>query len=177
MSSFTGQPRKQSSGPSEAAVVVDKLVSHKLLVEEYLAWLTFSDNLRFADLVKAMHYSFLPGRMRLRSVLCMEVAETFGLAPTKVLPSAAAIELVYTLSSVHDALPALTTGGSGRRVPACHEKFGEAMAILAGDGFSGESLALVTFHQEGDPEQIVSVVRELAGSTGVDGMVGGRCSA
>lgn len=174
MPSFTGYPRKQDSGPSEASVVVDRLVSHKTLVEEYLAGLTFSDNSRFTDLIKAMRYSFLAGHTRIRPVLCMEVAGTFGLAPTKVLPSAAAVELVYTLSAVHEALPALATGGSGRKIPACHEKFGEATAILAGDGFLGESLALVTFHQEGTPEQIVSVVRELAGSAGINGMVGGQ---
>jgi geranylgeranyl pyrophosphate synthase len=48
------------------------------------------------------------------------------------------------------------------------------MAILAGDAFFGESLTLITVHQEGSPEQVLEVVRELAGSTGVNGMVGGQ---
>jgi geranylgeranyl diphosphate synthase type II len=55
-----------------------------------------------------------------------------------------------------------------------HKKFGEAMAILAGDAFFGEALTLITVHQKGTPEQVLQVVRELADSTGVEGMVGGQ---
>jgi geranylgeranyl diphosphate synthase type II len=103
----------------------------------------------------------------------MEVAECFGLGPAEVLPSAAAIELIHTISLVHDGLPALD-GAPAREAPACHEGFGEATAILAGDAFFGESLALVTARQSGTSEQLIEVVRELAVSTGVDGMVGNQ---
>ncbi len=58
--------------------------------------------------------------------------------------------------------------------PTAHKKFGEAMAILAGDAFFGEALTLITVRQEGSCEQVLEVVRELAGSTGVNGMVGGQ---
>jgi geranylgeranyl pyrophosphate synthase len=58
--------------------------------------------------------------------------------------------------------------------PTAHKKFGEAMAILAGDAFFGEALTLITVHQEGSCEQVLEVVRELADSTGVNGMVGGQ---
>jgi geranylgeranyl diphosphate synthase type II len=58
--------------------------------------------------------------------------------------------------------------------PTAHREFGEAMAILAGDAFFGEALTLITVHQKGSCEQILDVVRELAGSTGVNGMVGGQ---
>jgi geranylgeranyl diphosphate synthase type II len=58
--------------------------------------------------------------------------------------------------------------------PTAHRKFGEAMAILAGDAFFGEALTLITVRQDGSYEQILDVVRELADSTGVNGMVGGQ---
>ena len=58
--------------------------------------------------------------------------------------------------------------------PTAHKKYGEAMAILAGDAFFGEALTLITVHQEGSCEQVLEVVRELADSTGVNGMVGGQ---
>ncbi len=174
MASFTGHYRNQDPNTAEAPIVDDKLVRHKVLVEEYLAELTFSGNPRFAELVKAMRYAFLARGTRIRPVLCMEVAGTFGLAPVRVLPSAAAIELIHTVSSIHSTLPAVDNEELRRMRPPCHEKFGEATAILAGDGFFGESLALVTGHQTGTPEQIIGVVRELASSAGVHGMIGGQ---
>lgn len=107
-------------------------------------------------------------------MLCMEVARTFGLDPKEVLPSAAAIELVHTLSLVHGGLPAMENGRLRRSRSAAHLKFEEATAILAGDAFFGESLSLITNHQKGSAEQLLAVVRELATSTGVNGMVGGQ---
>jgi geranylgeranyl diphosphate synthase type II len=90
------------------------------------------------------------------------------------LPSAAAIELIHTYSLIHDDLPAMDDDDFRRGRPTAHKKFGEAMAILAGDAFFGEALTLITVHQEGTSEQVLEVVRELADSTGVNGMVGGQ---
>ena len=75
---------------------------------------------------------------------------------------------------IHDDLPAMDDDDFRRGRPTAHKKFGEAMAILAGDAFFGEALTLITVHQEGSCEQVLEVVRELAGSTGVNGMVGGQ---
>lgn len=110
----------------------------------------------------------------MRPTLCMEVAGVFGAEPSLVLPSAAAIELIHTYSLIHDDLPAMDDDDFRRGRPTAHKKYGEAMAILAGDAFFGEALALITVHQEGTCEQILEVVRELAASTGVNGMVGGQ---
>jgi geranylgeranyl diphosphate synthase, type II len=104
----------------------------------------------------------------------MEVAWIFGAEPSRVLPSAAAIELIHTYSLIHDDLPAMDDDDFRRGMPTAHKKFGEAMAILAGDAFFGEALTLITVRQEGSCEQILDVVRELADSTGVNGMVGGQ---
>ena len=147
---------------------------HRRTFEEYLRGLRFTDEWRLEGLEEAMRYSMLAGGKRVRPTLCMEVAWVFGSEPSHVLPSAAAIELIHTYSLIHDDLPAMDDDDFRRGRPTAHRKFGEAMAILAGDAFFGEALTLITVHQEGSCEQVLEVVRELAGSTGVNGMVGGQ---
>jgi geranylgeranyl diphosphate synthase type II len=147
---------------------------HRHTFEEYLRELRFTDESRLRGLERAMRYSMLAGGKRVRPTLCMEVAWVFGAEPVRVLPSAAAIELIHTYSLIHDDLPAMDDDDFRRGRPTAHKKFGEAMAILAGDAFFGEALALITVHQGGSCEQVLEVVRELADATGVNGMVGGQ---
>ena len=147
---------------------------HRHAFEAYLRGLRFTGEKRLAGLEEAMRYSMLAGGKRVRPTLCMEVAWVFGAEPARVLPSAAAIELIHTYSLIHDDLPAMDDDDFRRGRPTAHKKFGEAMAILAGDAFFGEALTLITVRQEGSCEQVLEVVRELAGSTGVNGMVGGQ---
>jgi geranylgeranyl diphosphate synthase type II len=148
--------------------------AHRRSFEDYLYSLRFTDEARLRGLEEAMRYSMLAGGKRVRPALCMEVAWIFGAEPSHVLPSAAAIELIHTYSLIHDDLPAMDDDDYRRGRPTAHKEFGEAMAILAGDAFFGEALTLITIHQRGSCEQILEVVRELAGSTGVNGMVGGQ---
>ena len=148
--------------------------AHRRLFEEYLHGLRFTEEARLEGLESAMRYSMLAGGKRVRPTLCMEVAWIFGAEPSHVLPSAAAIELIHTYSLIHDDLPAMDDDDYRRGMLTAHKKFGEAMAILAGDAFFGEALTLITVHQQGSCDQVLDVVRELADSTGVNGMVGGQ---
>lgn len=148
--------------------------SHRVVFEEYLAGLTFTDERELSTLQEAMRYSLLAGGKRVRPTLCMEVARVFGAEPAVALPSSAAIELIHTYSLIHDDLPAMDDDDFRRGRPTLHKKYGEAMAILAGDAFFGEALTLITVHQKGSPEQVLEIVQELADSTGVEGMVGGQ---
>jgi geranylgeranyl diphosphate synthase, type II len=147
---------------------------HRRAFDDYLRGLRFTTEARLGGLEGAMRYSMLAGGKRVRPALCMETAWIFGADPPHVLPSAAAIELIHTYSLIHDDLPAMDDDDYRRGRPTAHREFGEAMAILAGDAFFGEALTLITIHQKGSCEQILEVVRELAGSTGVNGMVGGQ---
>ena len=158
----------------EAGVSQVRWEGHRRAFEEYLHGLKFTEEARLEGLEGAMRYSLLAGGKRVRPTLCMEVAWIFGAEPARVLPSAAAIELIHTYSLIHDDLPAMDDDDYRRGRPTAHKKFGEAMAILAGDAFFGEALTLITVHQRGSCEQILAVVRELADSTGVNGMVGGQ---
>lgn len=157
-----------SGGPEGSG----RLSAHKALLEEYLSHLAFSDNPHLVQLVEAMRQSLLRENKRLRPLLCIEAASDFGLNPEDVLPSAAAIELVFAISQIHNNLPGMD--GRRRDVSRYSEEFGEATAILAGDGFFGEALSLITVHQKGRPERVLQVVQQLAESTGVEGMVGGQ---
>jgi geranylgeranyl diphosphate synthase, type II len=148
--------------------------AHRRAFEEYLQGLRFTEEARLRGLEEAMRYSLLAGGKRVRPALCMEVAWIFGAEPSHVLPSAAAIELIHTYSLIHDDLPAMDDDDYRRGRPTAHKEFGEAMAILSGDAFFGEALTLITVNQKGSCEEIIEVVRELAGSTGVNGMVGGQ---
>jgi geranylgeranyl diphosphate synthase type II len=148
--------------------------AHRRAFEEYLHGLRFTEEARLGGLEEAMRYSMLAGGKRVRPTLCMETAWIFGAEATRVLPSAAAIELIHTYSLIHDDLPAMDDDDYRRGRPTAHKEFGEAMAILAGDAFFGEALTLITVHQGGSCGQVLEVVRELADSTGVNGMVGGQ---
>ncbi len=143
-------------------------------VEEYLAGLRFSREAATAGLEEAMRYSLLAGGKRIRPVLALATAKAIGRDPAGVLPFAAAVELIHTYSLIHDDLPAMDDDDLRRGGPTCHVRFGEDVAILAGDALYAEAFRLLLGDQAGDPADVLAAARELAGATGVQGMVGGQ---
>jgi geranylgeranyl diphosphate synthase type II len=143
-------------------------------VEDYLAGLRFSREPATAGLEEAMRYSLLAGGKRIRPVLALATAKATGIEAGSVLPMAGALELIHTYSLIHDDLPAMDDDELRRGRPTCHVKYGEDVAILAGDGLYAEAFRLVLNEQEGDPERVLAAVCELAAATGVNGMVGGQ---
>jgi geranylgeranyl diphosphate synthase, type II len=121
-----------------------------------------------------MRYSLLAGGKRIRPVLALATAGAVGRAREEVLPLAAAIELIHTYSLIHDDLPAMDDDDLRRGRPTCHVKFGEDVAILAGDALYAEAFHHLLTAQRGDPARVLAAARELAAATGVDGMVGGQ---
>jgi geranylgeranyl diphosphate synthase type II len=143
------------------------------LVEDALDRLRFSDTEPTAGLEEAMRYSLLAGGKRVRPVLALATARALGADPEPFLPIASAIELIHTYSLIHDDLPAMDDDVLRRGLPTSHVKFGEDVAILAGDGLFAEAVRLFC-EQPGEPARVLAAMRELAGATGVDGMVGGQ---
>ena len=145
-------------------------------VEDYLGTLRFVEPEAegAAGLEEAMRYSLLAGGKRIRPVLALAAARAAGADPARVLPLAAALELIHTYSLIHDDLPAMDDDDLRRGRPTCHKAFGENVAILAGDGLYAEAFRHVLTHQQGDPQAILAAVGELAAATGVNGMVGGQ---
>jgi geranylgeranyl diphosphate synthase type II len=121
-----------------------------------------------------MRYSLLGSAKRVRPVLTLATAEAVGADRDSVLPLAAAIELVHTYSLIHDDLPAMDNDDLRRGQPTAHKRFGEDVAILAGDGLFAEAMALVLERQAGDPQRVREALVELARAAGVGGMVGGQ---
>ncbi len=144
------------------------------LVDSYLGELSFAAGAETEGLDEAMRYSLLAGGKRIRPVLALAAARAIGTEPEQVLPAAAAIELIHTYSLIHDDLPAMDDDELRRGIPTSHVKYGENVAILAGDGLFAEAIRLFTTRQEGDPERVLAALGELVGATGVDGMVGGQ---
>jgi geranylgeranyl diphosphate synthase, type II len=143
------------------------------LVDGALERLELSTPPPAAGLEEAMRYSLLAGGKRIRPVLALATARSLGADPARYLPAACAIELIHTYSLIHDDLPAMDDDELRRGQPTSHVKFGEDVAILAGDGLFAEAIRLFC-EQPGDPARVLAALRELSGATGLDGMVGGQ---
>src|SRR6476619_4494194 len=154
----------------------------RAMIEEYLQALDFApldpadavDAEGTAPLVEAMRYSLLAGGKRIRGVLALATCEGLGHDPERLLPTAAAIELIHTYSLIHDDLPAMDDDDLRRGRPTCHRVYGEDVAILAGDALFAEAVRLVCEQQGGGPAVQVGILAEMSRATGVGGMVGGQ---
>lgn len=123
-------------------------------------------------IAEAMAYSlFAPGK-RLRPLLALLACEAAGGTREQALPGACAVEMIHTYSLVHDDLPAMDDDDLRRGQPTCHKKFGEALAILAGDALLTGAFQVIA---EGCPPRTAAVsCAELAAGAGAVGMVGGQ---
>jgi geranylgeranyl diphosphate synthase type II len=143
-------------------------------IEAYLEALRFSAEPATDGLEEAMRYSLLAGGKRIRPVLALATAHAVGMETETVLPLAAALELIHTYSLIHDDLPAMDDDSLRRGRPTCHVRYGEDIAILAGDALYAEAIRLVLTEQRGDPARIIACLAELTAASGVQGMVGGQ---
>jgi geranylgeranyl diphosphate synthase type II len=123
-----------------------------------------------------MRYSVFAGGKRLRPVLVIAGAEAVGGTAERVLPTACAMEMIHTYSLIHDDLPAMDNDDYRRGRPTSHKVFGEAMAILAGDGLLTHAFRLLAdcWHPGMDGAGLRDVLVDLSGAAGSDGMVGGQ---
>src|SRR5438270_9897418 len=119
-----------------------------------------------------MRYSLLAAGKRLRPLLVVMAAEACGGTDADALPAACAVEMIHTYSLIHDDLPAMDDDDLRRGLPTCHKRFGEAMAILAGDALLTLAFEVLA---EGYPATTAAACcRELARAAGAAGMVGGQ---
>ncbi|HWE08565.1 MAG TPA: farnesyl diphosphate synthase [Solirubrobacteraceae bacterium] len=146
----------------------------RLEVERYLESLSFGAQPASRGLEEAMRYSLLAGGKRIRPVLALATGDAIGIPGAELLPLAGAVELIHTYSLIHDDLPAMDDDDVRRGRPTCHKAFGEDVAILAGDALYAEAFRLLLSEQPGEPAHVLAAALELAGATGVDGMVGGQ---
>lgn len=126
--------------------------------------------------IAAMNYSVLAGGKRLRPMLMEEAYRLFGGKGREIEPFMAAIEMIHTYSLVHDDLPAMDNDEYRRGRKTTHVVYGEAMAILAGDGLLNYAFetAMKSFTMEGDLEKKARALSVLAQKAGIYGMIGGQ---
>ena len=123
-------------------------------------------------LAEAIEYSLLAPGKRLRPLLVILGCEAAGGSQTQALSAACALEMVHTYSLIHDDLPAMDDDDLRRGLPTCHKKYGEALAILAGDALL--TMAFEVLAEGYGPKTVAVSCVELARGAGASGMVGGQ---
>ncbi len=155
------------------------LEEKRVLVEEALARLLALDARLQPDLARhleAMRYSLLAGGKRVRPILCLAACEAVGGDGAAALPAALALECIHTYSLIHDDLPAMDNDDLRRGRPTNHKVYGEANAILAGDGLLTLAFELLSApaDRELPPDVRLRIVNLVAAGAGPFGMVGGQ---
>lgn len=125
------------------------------------------------NLADAMRYSLFAGGKRLRPLLLLATVASFDGDVDAAMPAAAGIECLHTYSLIHDDLPAMDNDDLRRGQPTSHKRFGEALAILAGDGLQSSAFELLSQTQT-TPPQLAACLRVFAQAVGANGMVGGQ---
>ncbi|MBW1708688.1 MAG: polyprenyl synthetase family protein [Deltaproteobacteria bacterium] len=126
---------------------------------------------------RAMRYSLFAGGKRLRPILCLAGAETVGGSPEAAMPAAVALEMIHTYSLIHDDLPFMDDDDLRRGRATSHKVFGEALAILAGDGLLTEGLGqLARAGLKGlvPPDRALAALDVIARAAGKKGMIAGQ---
>ena len=125
-------------------------------------------------LMDAMKYSLTSGGKRLRPILLMAAADAINGNGSKFVTTASAIEMIHTYSLIHDDLPAMDNDDYRRGKPTCHKVYGEAMAILAGDGLLTLAFEVILRQRGVSHAAILFVIDEISQAIGTNGMVGGQ---
>jgi geranylgeranyl diphosphate synthase type II len=160
---------------STAEFVNDYLASRAEHINAWLECLVPSEMIQPRRLHEAMRYSLFAGGKRLRPALLLAAGEAFGADADALMPAACAVEMIHTYSLIHDDLPAMDNDDLRRGRPTCHKVFGEAMAILAGDGLLTQAFIALASNEALDAERSLRVMREIAAAAGTVGaLIGGQ---
>ena len=151
-----------------------KLKNYTSLINESLAGCIECHEPSYKTAADAMNYSLLAGGKRLRPILLLEFNRICGGDTEQAMPFACAIEMIHTFSLIHDDLPCMDNDVLRRGKPTCHVMFGEANALLAGDGLLALAFELMSGQCKIRPDIQMSVIHEFARSAGFTGMIGGQ---
>lgn len=124
---------------------------------------------------EAMRYSLLAGGKRLRPILCLATCQMMGGTQEMALPTACALEMVHTMSLIHDDLPAMDNDDYRRGKLTNHKVYGDDVAILAGDGLLAYAFEYIAVETQDVPApRLLQVVARLGRAVGAAGLVGGQ---
>jgi geranylgeranyl diphosphate synthase type II len=124
---------------------------------------------------EAMRYSLMAGGKRLRPILCLATCELAGGTVEMAIPTACALEMIHTMSLIHDDLPAMDNDDYRRGKLTNHKVFGDDIAILAGDGLLAYAFEYLAVHTKGvAADRLLKVVARLGHAVAATGLVGGQ---
>ncbi len=149
------------------------LAEYKPKIEKHIDKVFPQLNTEYSSVIGASRYSLLLGGKRIRPVIMLEFAKLFGFESEAVFDFAVALEMIHTYSLIHDDLPCMDNDDLRRGKPSCHKKFGEDIALLAGDTLLTESFCLAA-KSEICAERKVKAISVLAKRAGLHGMIGGQ---
>lgn len=124
---------------------------------------------------ESMRYSLMAGGKRLRPILCLATCELLGGTEPMAMPTACALEMIHTMSLIHDDLPAMDNDDYRRGKLTNHKVYGEEIAILAGDGLLAYAFEFVAREtRDVPPQRVLEAIARLARAVGAAGLVGGQ---
>lgn len=123
---------------------------------------------------EAMRYSLLAGGKRLRPILCLATCELAGGSTKMAMPTACAVEMIHTMSLIHDDLPAMDNDDYRRGRLTNHKIYGEDIAILAGDGLLAYAFEYIAANTDAPASRVLQAISRLARAVGAAGLVGGQ---
>jgi geranylgeranyl diphosphate synthase type II len=151
------------------------LIEKKTKVEAALDASLSVGNPHADKIIESMKYSLMAGGKRIRPILCLAACEMFGGDQNAAMPTAVALEMIHTMSLIHDDLPSMDNDDLRRGKPTNHVLYGEDVAILAGDALLSTSFEYVATHTDGVPaERVVEILRRLGKAVGPYGLAGGQ---
>ena len=142
--------------------------------EEALAACLVCKKEDLALIFEAEAYSLLGGGKRIRPFLVLEFCKLFGGKEEAAIPFALALEMIHTYSLIHDDLPCMDNDDYRRGRLTSHKKFGEAMAVLAGDALLTRAFGTAASNREVSADICVEAVKTLSRAAGDEGMIGGQ---
>ena len=143
-------------------------------LSEHFSTLESESPEQIQPLYQSIIYTLMNGGKRFRPVLCMMTADAFNLPLERVLPFAAAVEMVHTYSLIHDDLPCMDHDDERRGQPTNHKVHGEDLALLAGDALLTEAFSLLSRSYHETPDIALQLIQLLSQKSGVQGMIGGQ---
>jgi geranylgeranyl diphosphate synthase type II len=124
---------------------------------------------------EAMRYSLLAGGKRIRPMLCLASCALVGGDPAIAMPTACALEMIHTMSLIHDDLPSMDNDDYRRGKLTCHKVYGEEIAILAGDALLSRSFEYIARATRGAPaDRVLRVIADVGKAVGSEGLVAGQ---
>jgi len=155
-------------------MIAARLAENAALVEKALAAYTAEQDADFAEELEAERYALLARAKRIRPTLVLEFCRLFGGSTEAAIPFACAVEMIHTYSLIHDDLPCMDDDDMRRGRPTCHKVYGEATALLAGDGLLTRAFGVMASNTAVSGDTVRDAVSVLSRAAGSFGMIGGQ---